>query len=537
MKILSKLDLYGLKISGFNWYKYIGFAGVYVSANSAYCNSCNCRFTFSPRAVNKKFMLTCPQCGQRYGYKQMAVSREFDKDLPYVVKIKLYEFKYKIELRIDYTTCNLQKDVHSEDGALSHKVKEIYVFDIANKRSIWRKYKNGQIVDEMAIGYVSDYEKLKENTALWYFSADVEPVYESDSFYMLMKKLRFAVMRKMKDIHGIRLASLYIAKLPIRYRVFGNVLNTAHKVRFFDSPNIVYTKELFEILDVCSISADFEQDFQNSPKPYTEKLLELLKLPKLNMVKKHTDYSNIHVLKAVYVLDDRQLANSLFDLYLQNKRFFDTDKDLLYMTRIEKCLHKINIMVDFLIAFREYYSHVKLNVIFKKYDKLTDILRLWKSSSEQTRAKFASAKVPFKNLHDWLSIEVSKQADKEQIFTIPQDVLTRFKLFMMNHHFDCVEKYSQLKYIASSLKNCCAGYKDRINSDCQLIVISDDTGKPRVLIEVNNNAIVQAKLYSNMPVRNDYNLNHLVMLLAQQTNLKIKTDDVNRLEILEEIAV
>lgn len=99
----------------------------------------------------------------------------------------------------------------------------------------------------------------------------------------------------------------------------------------------------------------------------------------------------------------------------------------------------------------------------------------------------------------------------------------------MNTKFkcSCINKYSKLKYIAKQMKNCSAGYKDRINNRLQLVVISDDSGKPKVLLEINQNSIVQAKLYRNVPVFKDNLLNDLVIEFAKTTKLKIVTDDVH----------
>lgn len=99
----------------------------------------------------------------------------------------------------------------------------------------------------------------------------------------------------------------------------------------------------------------------------------------------------------------------------------------------------------------------------------------------------------------------------------------------MNTKFkcSCINKYSKLKYIAKQMKNCSAGYKDRINNRLQLVVISDDSGKPKVLLEINQNSIVQAKLYRNVPVFKDNLLNNLVIEFAKKVKLKIKTDDIS----------
>lgn len=155
-------------------------------------------------------------------------------------------------------------------------------------------------------------------------------------------------------------------------------------------------------------------------------------------------------------------------------------------------------------------------------------MNLWYSANNKTKKNFIRYKIPFKKLHDWLSIEVSKQVDQEISFHISKDVINRFNLYMMNTKFQCscINKYSKLKYIAKQMKNCSAGYKDRINNSIQLVVISDDTGKPKVLLEINRDSIVQAKQYRNVPVFRDNLLNGLVIKFAQTTKLEIATADV-----------
>ena len=149
-------------------------------------------------------------------------------------------------------------------------------------------------------------------------------------------------------------------------------------------------------------------------------------------------------------------------------------------------------------------------------------------------------KVRFKDLHDWLAINVAKQPEQEVIFDLPQNILNRFNLYMMNSRFKstCINKYSYLKYVAQNLRNCSAGYKNRISEKLQLVVITDDAGKPKVLLEVKEDSIVQAKLFNNVSVKNDIALNKLVLEFAEETRLDIETTDIQQSEndITEAIA-
>ncbi|WP_455629250.1 hypothetical protein [Megamonas funiformis] len=88
-----------------------------------------------------------------------------------------------------------------------------------------------------------------------------------------------------------------------------------------------------------------------------------------------------------------------------------------------------------------------------------------------------------------------------------------------------MKKYSNLKEIAYLLNNCSAGYKNLISDRLQLIAIADDEGV-KALIEIQNNYIVQAKLYNNVPANKNSFINNLIITFAKEIGLKINTSDV-----------
>lgn len=87
----------------------------------------------------------------------------------------------------------------------------------------------------MQIGYISDFEKLKGKTAIWFYHSD-HKINKGNSFAELLKALRTAVNKKVKA-GGKTPKPLYIGG-RFKNRLFGNVLNLAHRVRFWDGENI-----------------------------------------------------------------------------------------------------------------------------------------------------------------------------------------------------------------------------------------------------------------------------------------------------------
>jgi len=170
------------------------------------------------------------------------------------------------------------------------------------------------------------------------------------------------------------------------------------------------------------------------------------------------------------------------------------------------------------------------NILNKWKIEYNDILRLWQTADKITKQEFYKNIPPISKLHDWLAIAVAKQNDREIIFDVPQEVINRYtvlmKVFGKGFGAKCIEKNSELKFWATSLNNCAAGYAKRINGKEQLVGISDDRGKPVALLEIRSNKLIQAKLFDNRWVRNNKDVNKIVLEFAERCGLKISTNDV-----------
>ena len=170
------------------------------------------------------------------------------------------------------------------------------------------------------------------------------------------------------------------------------------------------------------------------------------------------------------------------------------------------------------------------NILNKWKIEYNDILRLWQTADKITKQEFYKNIPPISKLHDWLAIAVAKQNDREIIFDVPQEVINRYtvlmKVFGKDFGAKCIEKNSELKFWATSLHNCAAGYKKSIGTKQQLVGISDNRGKPVALLEINSNKITQAKLFHNDPVYFKKDINTTVCEFAAKCGLEIKTNDV-----------
>ena len=103
-----------------------------------------------------------------------------------------------------------------------------------------------------------------------------------------------------------------------------------------------------------------------------------------------------------------------------------------------------------------------------------------------------------------------------------------------NSNCKVLTQYSQILKAGIDLKNCAASYKKRINENLQLVLITNDHGKAKVLLEIKNQSIVQAKLFNNKQVKTNAEYNLIVKEFALKAQLSITTEDIDMDDKLEE---
>lgn len=501
-------------------------ASLFVSKHTAFCSECGNKFTFSKvNPFTQK--IYCSKCGRGYDYKkdEVIISKAYNVELPYITMLKLYELKNKIELRIYYNSISI-----GNDNVLNFsKIKETYTFDIKNRDVIFKKYINNVQYDKQDIGYITDLENLTENTALYFLKINTKNYY-FDSLTALLKKIRTAIIKKVYQVHNIKLSNIYVNSLSKHEKFLGNILNLAHRVRFFNSPNIAYNKDFNDVktyvIDECL--NNFEKQYTDKlRKDYISTIFDLLKLPNIKFLKQHFSLKNLLIVNAIYNNLNKDLSNNLLKFYLENEKcFINKEYKESYRSNLERRINKLYVYIDFINKlYLKYYKNVKVNVIFNKYNYIKDILNLYKEANLTTLNKLEQENIAFSKLHNWLALEIAKQPEKDFKFDIATNIIDKYDVDIKKYHFSCVKKYSNLKEIAYLLNNCSAGYKNLINDRLQLIAIADDEGV-KALIEISNNCIIQAKLYNNVPANKNSFINNLIITFAKEIGLKINTTDV-----------
>lgn len=485
----------------------------------ARCINCGALYTVKPDSVwSSHAAVTCPACGRLHTGNAVIYGDNPESLLPDNSIMKVIDFKDKVELRIKYTAVYFGRFAYKTYKYLKN-ITETYVFDIKNSKCLWNKKQDGKEIAKAEIGYFEDFFKLREKTALWFYRSD-HKINKGNSFAELLKILRTAVNKKIKA-NGKTPKQLYIGG-NFDNRLFGNVLNLAHRVRFWDSENIqalsygewAVEKWKNDVLGKNYLPKRFEEQVYLAMKKsdFTAAVCKVLKIPNIPHTRRNLQYENFALLHECYKIKNYDIAQAMFE-YAKKKTV--------------QAISKIRDMIDFYNKFISVYPKMQMQYVVSKWDtEYCDILKLWRAADKITKQEFYKKLPAISKLHDWLSIAVAKQEDREIIFDVPDEVINRYTMLLKAFGAKCIERNSELKFWATSLSNCAAGYKNIIGEKRQLVGISDDRGKPVALLEINGTSIMQAKLFDNDPVYYRKEINAVVLEFAEKCGLKIRTRDV-----------
>ncbi|WP_455654383.1 hypothetical protein [Phascolarctobacterium sp.] len=499
------------------------------------CYYCGGRFVMT-RAWSffSEETVVCPCCGKKSTHNEIMYSRDNQGILPYMIRINIIEFTGKIELRLNYSGVMLGENIF-ENFTHLNKVTEKYIFNIADSTVIWQRIA-GEEKLEYEIGYFNeDFEKLQNKSVLCFLQYD-HKIKNGDSFTGLLKKLREAINRKAVQA-GLQKKSLFINGRR-KTRLLTSVLNIAHRVRFWDCENIpALGNNMKEFLSEKKITKklldmSIVEFWQSQGYSYQETLCKMYNLPNIKCVRKELQVANLHNLSLAFRLRERNI-----DITLQIYNYF---KSVDFKNQFKPYYERHSERdkkeaVEIYNEFKKLYPKISFNQIAQKYGYYEDCLHLLKNMDKITRQLFEKNKIAVSKLHDWLSVKIAEQKGREMYFDVPDHILKRLDMQLRNYNLQPIIKNSQLVQAAKNLKNCCAGYKNRINSKLQLVVITDDNGKMRALLEIRDNGIYQAKVFDNKCVKTKKEINDLIIDFAEKAELKICTTDID-IDITEKMA-
>lgn len=490
------------------------------------CNVCGTHFTCNYLA--DMHVVSCPSCGKIHRQNEIMYFHNLEKmpqgKMPYNLIMKVIDFKKKVELRLTYRTAVLDAD---KQYASLKETKEIFQFLCNEHRVLWKYEEEQEEPIEREIGYIKDYPVLYEKTALSFFAFNHKT--KHGSFTKLLKKLRDAVNKHMQSI-GYSKKSLYVNN-DLERKLYASILAIAHKIRFWDAElpyqfyGLSYTQWETMVLKEKYLPDEWEKSIENLMKhgiTYQNAVTSVLSIPNTPIVRKNLQYKNLFILQQAFSMP-YSVGNNILPYYMSMNVL---KKD--YTTRCCENHQQILDITEFFHNFYDKYKHVLhvKNVIHHWYDEYKDILQLYRQADRITKEKFHKEFIPLKQVHDWLSVAIIEQDNRECIFDIQNNTKKKLLKIINKYTFKCIERKSELLYIAKKLHNCSAGYADLVGNRMQLVVVKENT-TIKALLEIRENQIVQAKLVNNRQVSESIEINRACCAYSSETHLPCVTKDIS----------
>ncbi len=453
--------------------------------------------------------------------------------LPYRTRMTVIDFKDKIEVRLVYD--GLRFDCEKETITW-HKVKEVFAFNIKEGCAYWKQIIDKQIVAEKEIGYYADMDDMWQKTVLSFLH--YRRITKKGSFAALLRELRDCVNRHMTK-KGYARKSCYIRGSE-NHRLYGSILAIARKVRFWDAPTMPYNgiKGMsFQDWKAYQLKEQYlpenwefraEQVMKKECLSYQQAVLQVLRLPNTPFVRRNLTYESIFAFMQAYSLPTLAMANEASKTFVEMELQIDRRNVYWNMGTYQEKVMQICMFIQ--TFYPRYQSIMTWKRIAGKMDLYIDTLRLWGCADKITKREFYKADVPLSHLHDWLSVAVARQADREVVFNISEELKKSLRRNIDGYDFKCIERKSELKNAAIELKNCSAGYARRIGSHVQIVVVANKEGKLTAMLEVREHTICQAKLFANNEVYKNVAVNKACIAYARSAGLTCNTCDIEAMD-------
>lgn len=365
----------------------------------------------------------------------------------------------------------------------------------------------------------------------------------------VLRVLRDGIRRKWKKLHGYDIGSLFVSCGMSQGVLLIPLLNLAYRLICPDVKNL--PRELREGAYEADHFAKNHAITEDDKKKYadfgafrrarntTEAIIKLFKLPDLPSVRRVLvdDIFNAVMLKKAYeLMHDENHARRLYQFATNGAGY-----RLVYGYYNAKPTCESSVIYDY------------ADMLLKAGWTEGKVLRLLESGQQAKAGKIVdfrdirymlirmpaeihqeAAKVRLRDLHDWLTWKKKELDEKGYAIKPPESVRRRLQMQIAS---DCMRFYlpthtRELRAAGEELHNCVGGYGNRIlRNKCNVVFMTDNSGRLIACLEVTNGRLIQAKLKFNRPVSKDARANGAVIDWCRAAGIEIVTHDVRELRL------
>lgn len=542
-----------------------------------HCMKCGTEFTvehpyrkggfYGPSICDDRYF-TCPHCGAHflstakftevYMFRPAGMPRTSEcipREMTLIVKEIREGFILEAREKVTRMT--------TDNGFYHENRSEVFRFDVKHRRTTYTiSYANNRHTYkpvQFELGAPFDL-RIYEVTALRALNSHNLAVKEFDKYTnstrpqvetrsevtAVLRVLRDGIRRKWKKLHGYDIGSLFVSCGTSQGVLLFPLLNLAYRLICPDAKNLPrkLREGAYEANDFANdhaITKDDKKKYADlgafrRARNTTEAVIKLFNLPDLPSVRRVLvdDIFNAVMLKKAYeLMHDENHARRLYQFATNGVGY-----QLVYYGYYNAKPTRGQAIYDYAgMLLKAGWAEGKVLRLLEagKQAKAVDFRDIWHMLIDMpAEIHQEAAKVRLKDLHDWLAWKKKEFDEKGYPIKPPESVRRRLQMQIAS---DCMRFYlpthtRELRAAGEELHNCVGGYGDRIlRNRCNVVFMTDDSGKPLACLEVANGCLIQAKLKFNRPVSKDARANGAVIDWCKATGIEIATHDVRELRL------
>ena len=497
---------------------------------------------------------TWDDCNHYYG--DIGFVEKPGMNIPTEMNLALYEFKEKIKLIIN-SNCILFEP-EAPENVTGHKVNETIIFDIKNQKTTFNQKIDDKEQITTEIGNPLDCTFM-ENSMLQYIKKNSRPWQKQKKEILEINRiLREKIHKKLKQVKNYKLK-----KFPIAIQ--GNsktglitepIINIAWRLSITDGPNLhevfKYSEyneenntENFSSLYLPNITQKNLEDIMHLSQngmSYPQAVLKTFSMTDTKSTRKMLANAPTYMLSVIKTMSlaklDEQAKKQFKDAickkwkdWIENRLEFPT---VFYSetTTYHKKIPNTNGLKLFLTATEKIGQNRAMALLTKlPTDELNDAGNTYqKLTPEEKETVWKNGTSP-KKIHDTCTELEWRHTNPNYNLDVPKHIINRLMMQKDSMKFFLPETYYDLHAAGRELHNCVGGcYPEQMkNGQCCIVLVADDLGKLKVCIELRGKTIVQAKLFNNKPVKENFEINQTINNWAKEKQLTIGTHDIRKI--------
>ena len=485
-------------------------------------------------------VVICPTCGKRWtnynsckDFQTLWSYQGVKGDIPVSANMKITEYKEKVVLDICYDTILLDNTGYSQKSVQFER----FTYDIKNRKALYAMSKVRNFLKDHEIELSDPFNKreLFVKSMVKYISHFNHCCKVEKRVVNLLKNLRETVCRKYKEVYGFKPKS-YVSRGKGWGMMARQLFNLGLKMRFPDIDLLPdWTTASYKVSDAEWMSDSYRQLLINNKDKSmigdADRILNAFTIPKSATTRKIISRNplNAPVLKFCMCKagNKADVAAGLYETCMKFISRICTDREALHI-------------IDYIAHWLTYRSISEVRNFFNKNGSniwtIRDTYNLEMKLNDKNRELYLSEHVKLTEAHDWLVKVINSQKGEDYSLKVPEYIKRRYEVPVDSFTAHVPLSANELLAVGNELHNCVGTYADKVLAHERWICVIAKGTELIACLEIEENCLVQAKLKYNKSVKEDTEINDIILKWCKEARILVSTKDIIDQEKINKVA-